>query len=71
MYFSVGILKFPKGLDYSKILGDDMPKQFLDVPKSIVPNDSTADLKIHGSLESISRNESQGEISFLFSFLLY
>lgn len=60
MYYSVGILRCAKGLDYSLLLGDDVPKSCLDVPKSMVPNDSTADLKIHGSLDSLSRNESQG-----------
>lgn len=61
MYYSVGILRFAKGLDYSTILGDDVPKSYLEIPKSIVPCDSAADLKIHGSLDSLSRNESQGE----------
>lgn len=63
MYYSVGILRFAKGLDYSTILGDDMPKSYLEVARPIVPTDSTADLKIHGSLDSLSRNESQGELS--------
>lgn len=60
MYYSVGILRFAKGLDYSLLLGGDVPKSYLEVPKSIVPNDSAADLKIHGSLDSLSHNNSQG-----------
>lgn len=62
MYYSVGILRFAKGLDYSAILGDDMPKPCLEVPRSIVFNDSSTDLKIHGSLDSLSRNESHGKV---------
>lgn len=70
MYYSVGILRFQKGLDYSKVLGDDTPRPYLDVPRSIVPNDSSADLKIHGSLDSISHNDSQGKIVGLQSGML-
>lgn len=75
MYFSVGILRFAKGLDYSIVLADDVPKSCLEVPRSIVPNDSSADLKIHGSLDSL-RNDSQGKsldclIFFPLSFPLY
>lgn len=70
MYFSVGILRFAKGLDYSILLADDVPKSCLEVPRSIVPNDSSADLKIHGSLDSL-RNDSQGKslICLITSFL--
>lgn len=64
MYFSVGILRFAKGLDYSLLLADDVQKTYLEVPRSIVPNDSSADLKIHGSLDSLGRIESQGKMIY-------
>lgn len=71
MYFSVGILRFAKGLDYSILLADDVPKSCLEVPRSIVPNDSSADLKIHGSLDSL-RNDSQGKsLNCLITSFLY
>lgn len=65
MYYSVGILRFSKGLDYSKLLGEEVPKNLLEIPRPIIPTDSAADLKIHGSLDSLSRNESQGKLVLL------
>lgn len=72
LYLAVAILRVPKGLDYSHILGDDAPKHIKDAPKTLPSNDSSTDLvargknsSIHGSCDSLSRNVSQG------IFLLY
>lgn len=63
MYYSVGILRFGKAHDYSKVLGEDVPKHILDMPRTLMPNDSSTDLfdKVHGSMDSIERNVSQGK----------
>lgn len=69
MYLSVAILRVEK-LDYSQILGEESnaPKHTLDVPRTLQPNESSADLNlvdknsqniIHGSMDSLSRNVSQ------------
>lgn len=76
MYLAVAILRVPKGLDYSHILGDEAPRHIMDAPKTLTSNDSSADLvareknsSIHGSCDSLSRNVSQGnEIYFFLSF---
>lgn len=65
IHLSVAILRIEKGLDYSHILGEEMPISIYDIPKTLQPNDSSADLKtahatIHGSCDSLSRNVSQG-----------
>lgn len=65
IHLSVAILRLAKGLDYSAILGDDVPLSIYDIPKTLQPTDSSADLKaahatIHGSCDSLSRNVSQG-----------
>lgn len=72
LYLAVAILRVPKGLDYSHILGDDAPKHIKDAPKTLPSNDSSTDLvargknsSIHGSCDSLSRNVSQG-ISLLY-----
>lgn len=65
MHLAVAILRVDKGLDYSRVLGEDSPSTFNE-PRTIVANDSTADLlandkaSIHGSSDSLSRNVSQG-----------
>lgn len=74
MYLAVAILRVPKGLDYSQILGDEAPKHILEAPKTLTSNDSSADLvareknsSIHGMLsdscDSLSRNISQGKLA--------
>lgn len=66
MHLSVAILRVSKGLDYSQILGEDVPISIFQLPKTIPSNDSSADLHIHdksnmhGSCDSLSRNGSQG-----------
>lgn len=65
IHLAVAILRMPKGLDYSSILGDDVPLSIYEIPKTLQPTDSSADLKaahatIHGSCDSLSRNVSQG-----------
>lgn len=63
MHLSVAILRVEKGLDYSRVLGEEPPAVYNE-PRTIVANDSTADLlgteKFHGSTDSLSRNVSQG-----------
>lgn len=63
MYLAVGILRVSKGLDYSAILGEDVPR-VIDMTKTIPANGSANDLlqnNIHGSCDSLSRNVSQGK----------
>lgn len=64
MHLAVAILRVPKGLDYSQVLGEDVPISIFQLPKTIPSNDSSADLhdksNIHGSCDSLSRNVSQG-----------
>lgn len=65
MHMAVAILRVEKGLDYSRILGDDKEKQASTEESRIIqPNDSTTDLlansQVHGSIDSLSRNASQG-----------
>ncbi|KAL9698244.1 hypothetical protein quinque_001685 [Culex quinquefasciatus] len=67
MYLSVAILRVAKGLDYSQILGEETTvKHIVEAPRSLVHNDSSADLagqnkisSLHGSCDSLSRNISQ------------
>ncbi|XP_073840775.1 bumetanide-sensitive sodium-(potassium)-chloride cotransporter-like isoform X1 [Musca autumnalis] len=70
MYLSVAILRVPNGLDCSQILGDESNAQrnILDVPRTLQPNESSADLNsvertgqngLSGSMDSLSRNVSQ------------
>lgn len=67
MYLAVAILRVPNGLDYSAVLGEEAPKNILEIPRTMRANESSADLlshdksNIHGSYESLSRNVSQGE----------
>lgn len=65
MHLAVAILRVEKGLDYTHILGDDLPISIYEIPKTLQSNDSSAELKIahttiHGSCDSLSRNGSQG-----------
>lgn len=69
MYLAVAILRVSKGLDYSHILGEDIitTKTLNEIPRTLRPNESSADLdaaeknaQIHGSMDSLSRNVSQG-----------
>lgn len=75
MHLSVAILRVEKGLDYSRILGEEAPV-ICNEPRPIVPNDSTADLlagdknsNFHGSSDSLSRNVSQGFFFMKFHFM--
>ncbi|KAJ6635705.1 Bumetanide-sensitive sodium-(potassium)-chloride cotransporter [Pseudolycoriella hygida] len=67
MHLSVAILRVSKGLDYSQVLGEDVPISIFQLPKTIPSNDSSADLhgqdksNIHGSCDSLSRNVSQAD----------
>lgn len=65
MHMAVAILRVEKGLDYSRVLSEDKEKP-IEEPRIIQMNDSTTDLldnsQIHGSNESLSRNNSQGKI---------
>lgn len=64
MHMAVAILRVEKGFDYSRILFDDKDKPN-EESGIIRMNDSTTDLldnsQIHGSNESLSRNDSQGK----------
>lgn len=66
MYLAVAILRVSdKGLDYSQILGDEIPKNILEIPRTLQPNESSTDLMknhFHGSCDSLSRNVSQGNV---------
>lgn len=75
MYLSVAILRLPNGLDCSQILGDESSaaKNVLDIPRTLQPNESSADLMsadrsvqngLSGSMDSLSRNVSQGKVWF-------
>lgn len=75
MYLSVAILRIPNGLDYSQILGDESSaqKSIFDISRSLQPNESIADLNsvergaqigLSGSMDSLSRNVSQGMFIF-------
>ncbi|XP_037939508.1 bumetanide-sensitive sodium-(potassium)-chloride cotransporter isoform X2 [Teleopsis dalmanni] len=70
MYLSVAILRVPNGFDCSQILGDESSAQrnILDIPRTLQPNESSADLNsvernaqngLSGSMDSLSRNVSQ------------
>ncbi|XP_059613591.1 bumetanide-sensitive sodium-(potassium)-chloride cotransporter isoform X2 [Phlebotomus argentipes] len=65
MYFAVCILRVNNGLDYSKVLGDELTRSIVNVPKGMQGSDSATDLLItakkseHGSCDSLSRNDSQ------------
>lgn len=65
MHMAVAILRLKKGLDYSRVLGDNVQTIFDDT-RPLQPNDSSTDLlgnvHVHGSNESLSRNVSQGLI---------
>uniref|UniRef100_A0A1B0CV09 Uncharacterized protein n=2 Tax=Lutzomyia longipalpis TaxID=7200 RepID=A0A1B0CV09_LUTLO len=68
MYFAVCILRVNNGLDYSKVLGDELTRSIINVPKGLQGSDSSADLLItatksemHGSCDSLGRNDSQVE----------
>lgn len=69
MHLSVAILRVDRGLDYSQVLGEDVPISIFQIAKTIPANDSSADLNlqdksnIHGSCDSLSRNVSQGVCS--------
>lgn len=76
MYLSVAILRVPQGLDCSQLLGTPdggwATGNFnLDVPRTLQPNESSGDLQatehaarngLSGSVDSLSRNVSQGEL---------
>lgn len=72
MYLSVAILRVPQGLDCSQLLGTPDGGNFnLDVPRTLQPNESSGDLQgtehaarngLSGSVDSLSRNVSQGEL---------
>lgn len=74
MHLAVVVLRLEKGLDYSQVLGDDFNKMNLEIPKPLQPTDSTPDFqtnyneKIHGSIDSLSRNVSQGKIYYQINF---
>jgi solute carrier family 12 (sodium/potassium/chloride transporter), member 2 len=68
MYLAVAILRVSNGLDYSSVLGDEAPKHITEAPRGLPNNDSSADLQLHnknnsitGSMDSLSRNISQGK----------
>lgn len=68
---AVAILRVERGLDYSRVLGEDTQKSiYNEEPRTIQPNDSTTDLlansQIHGSNDSLSRNVSQGKLILLY-----
>ncbi|KAH8406189.1 hypothetical protein KR215_006428 [Drosophila sulfurigaster] len=83
MYLSVAILRVPQGLDCSQLLGSPeggwtTANYNLEVPRTLQPNESSGDLQatehnarnpLSGSVDSLSRNVSQGELG-LFLFLL-
>ncbi|KAH8307194.1 hypothetical protein KR044_007266 [Drosophila immigrans] len=76
MYLSVAILRVPQGLDCSQLLGSpeggwSTANCNLDVPRTLQPNESSGDLQateqnarnpLSGSVDSLSRNVSQGEL---------
>lgn len=69
MYLAVAILRVQNGLDYSQVLSEEPPKHITEAPRTLIANDSSADLhgrdknsSIHGSCDSLSRNVSQGNL---------
>lgn len=77
MYFAVCILRVNNGLDYSKVLGDELTRSIVNVPKGLQESDSSTDLLItakksemHGSCDSLSRNDSQGISNYPLSLRL-
>lgn len=76
MYLSVAILRVPQGLDCSQLLGSPeggwtTANCTLDVPRTLQPNESSNDLQasehiarhgLSGSVDSLSRNVSQGKL---------
>lgn len=71
MYLSVAILRIPKGLDYSQVLGEESvaQKNILELSRNPQNNESSVDLNyversaqitLSGSMDSLSRNVSQG-----------
>lgn len=77
MHMAVAILRVEKGLDYSRTLGEVSEKlSTTEEQKMLQANDSTTDLlansQVNGSVESLSRNASQGTFCFrLFSFYIH
>ncbi|XP_067646757.1 bumetanide-sensitive sodium-(potassium)-chloride cotransporter isoform X2 [Eurosta solidaginis] len=80
MYLSVAILRLPGGLDCSQILGDESSaaKNVVDIPRTLQPNESSADLMsadrgvqngLSGSMDSLSRNVSQASSTSDLSFI--
>ncbi|XP_017483780.1 PREDICTED: bumetanide-sensitive sodium-(potassium)-chloride cotransporter-like isoform X2 [Rhagoletis zephyria] len=80
MYLSVAILRLPNGLDCSQILGDESSaaKNVIDIPRTLQPNESSADLMsadrsvqngLSGSMDSLSRNVSQASSTSDLSFM--
>ncbi|XP_004525272.1 bumetanide-sensitive sodium-(potassium)-chloride cotransporter isoform X2 [Ceratitis capitata] len=80
MYLSVAILRLPTGLDCSQILGDESSaaKIVNDIPRTLQPNESSADLMsadrsvqngLSGSMDSLSRNVSQASSTSDLSFM--
>ncbi|KAH8371230.1 hypothetical protein KR093_006675 [Drosophila rubida] len=83
MYLSVAILRVPHGLDCSQLLGSpeagwSTANCNLEVPRTLQPNESSGDLQatehnarnpLSGSVDSLSRNVSQGEWSSVNSSL--
>ncbi|XP_011179671.1 bumetanide-sensitive sodium-(potassium)-chloride cotransporter isoform X2 [Zeugodacus cucurbitae] len=80
MYLSVAILRVPNGLDCSQILGDESSaaKIVNDIPRTLQPNESSADLMsadrsvqngLSGSMDSLSRNVSQASSTSDLSFM--
>lgn len=71
MYLSVAILRVPKGLDYSQVLGEESvaQKNILELSRNPHNNESSVDLNyverntraLSGSIDSLSRNVSQGK----------
>ena len=71
MHLAVVILRVSKGLDYSDLLGEELPYSIYEIPKNLPSNDSSAELKvahstIHGSCDSLNHNVSQGNLKFQF-----
>lgn len=75
MYLSVAILRVPQGLDCSQLLGSPdsnwtTANCSLEVPRTLQPNESSNDLQasearhaLSGSVDSLSRNVSQGKLA--------
>ncbi|XP_017956901.1 bumetanide-sensitive sodium-(potassium)-chloride cotransporter isoform X2 [Drosophila navojoa] len=81
MYLSVAILRVPKGLDCSQLLGSPdsnwtTANCSLEVPRTLQPNESSNDLQasearhaLSGSVDSLSRNVSQASSTSDLSFI--